>query len=459
MSENPIIQRLLDRYRYEDYVTIKEMCAISQPVDVAEALSHFEPSDALKVLKMLPLDVQVDIFPYLDPEMQEQLALLMPLSELSRLFSELPSDDRADLFKSLPEGRQEELYRSLASAEREDLRRLESYPEGSCGAAMTSDYMSLPPDITASRAINLIRAQAPDKETIYYCYVVSPTRKLIGIVSLRDLILAHPERLVGDIMKTEVLHCNVYDDQEKAANIIRKYDLIALPITNGNNSLVGIITHDDALDIFDQEHTEDLEKFMAIAGSHEAGAYMRTPIWQHFRNRVGWILGLAFLGTVSGYIVQSFEGLLLQFAVLASFMPMLADTGGNTGSQSATLVIRAMALGEVSPKDLLRVLWRELLVAIPLAVLLGMFAIGRVFVFYSGDGLPPSVTPSLVGFTIALALGLQVVTSTLVGALLPMAAARLRLDPAVVASPALTTVVDISGLIIFFTTAKVLLTV
>jgi magnesium transporter len=457
MPERILANIMLDRFLAEDFVTLRETCAIAQPPDVADAFAYFEAPEVLSMLMALDEDARIEIYPHMTEELQAQVAELMPPAELARLFSELYSDDRADIYRDLSEEKQQEVMHLLAATEREDLRRLGSYPEGSCGSEMTSDYMSLPPNISTSQAIARIRAEAPDKETIYYCYVVDKSRRLVGMVTLRDLILAHPERLVGDIMNPDVMHVDVNEDQETATRLIRRYDLIAVPVTDPNKTLVGIITHDDALDIVEQEHTEDLEKFMAIAGEHEAGAYLRTSVLQHFRNRVGWILGLAALGLVSGYIVQSFEGLLVQFAVLATFMPMLADSGGNTGSQSATLVIRAMALGEVKPRHALTIISKEFLIAAPLGILLGLFAMGRVFAFYGADGPAGGASPLMVGATVAIALLCQVVTATLIGALLPLGAARLKLDPAVIASPALTTIVDISGLLIFFTTAKMML--
>jgi magnesium transporter len=369
----------------------------------------------------------------------------------------MPHDERADLFKRLPEEKREAVLPALAQAEREDIRRLTAYSEGTAGAAMTSDYATLSQQLTVSQAIERLREVAPDKETIYYAYVVDEKRKLLGFVSLKDLIVARRESRVGDIMHRDVIFARVQDDQEDAARKIQKYDLLALPVLNGGDALMGIITHDDAIDIIIQEQTEDMEKFMAIAGSHEDAVYMKTSAWVHFKNRSPWVVALAILGLVSGFIVQSFEGLLLQFAVLAAFMPMLADTGGNTGSQSATLVVRALALKEVAPRDILRILAKEFQVAVLLALLLGIIAYGRVILFGGGSTVPENFSLSTIGLAIALALGLQVVTSTLIGALLPLAASRAKFDPAVVASPALTTIVDITGLLIYFMTAKMLL--
>jgi len=233
--------------------------------------------------------------------------------------------------------------------------------------------------------------------------------------------------------------------------------LIALPVVNHDNVLLGIITHDDALDIIVQEHTEDLEKFMAITGRHETGAYLRTPYWIHFKNRVYWIVGLAGLGLVSGMVIHTFEKTLTRMLILALYMPMVADTGGNTGSQSATVIVRALALGEVSHRDVLKILWKELRISILLGLILGILSWAKVMYLSRGTEIPPGFSLGQIGAVIGLALGLQVATATLIGALLPLGAAKMKLDPAVVASPALTTVVDITGLILYFSIAKLVL--
>ncbi|WP_143340868.1 magnesium transporter [Dethiosulfovibrio salsuginis] len=425
------------------------------PAQVAEVLSEVSPMEAWSVLRYATRDLRAEIFSHLDLNFQIEIVISLGRDEVARLFSDLPPDDRTDLYKRLPEEVQDSILPAMAQGEREDIRRLSSYKEGTAGSVMTSDYATLTVDLTAAQAIEKLREIAPDRETIYYSYVVDESRRLLGYVSLRDLILAHRDSKVENLMHRNFVFARVNDDQEDAASKIQKYDLIALPVINGGDALVGIITHDDALDVISQEQTEDMEKLMAIGGSHEMVAYMKISPWQHFKNRVGWLIGLAILGLVSGAIVQGYETLLLQFAVLATFMPMLADTGGNTGSQSATLVVRALATKEISSEDLLRVLWREFLVALPLGAVLAVLAFARVYLF--APEMPEGSSLIVLGLAVGLALGAQVVTSTLFGALLPMGAAKLKLDPALVASPALTTVVDITGLLIYFTIAKSLL--
>ncbi|MCD6293671.1 MAG: magnesium transporter [Deltaproteobacteria bacterium] len=456
--ENPFLApELRECIKKNDDKAIQAFCASLHPASVAGFLGALSVQEIWHVLTLLEPRMRAEIFGTLDQDIQVELAESLKRRELARIVTHMSADERVDLLKRLPEDKQETLMPVLAQAEREDIRRLFSYAEGTAGAVMTSDYAILSPDQSVQEALAKLRREAPDKETIYYSYVLDPDRRLIGFLSLKDLILSRPEKRIEDLMHRDLIYALVSDDQEDAARKIAKYDLIALPVVNGNNVLVGIITHDDAIDIINQENTEDMEKFMAIAGSHETGAYMRTSSWGHFKNRCIWLVVLSALGLVSGYIVQRFEGLLLQFAILATFMPMLADTGGNTGSQSATLVVRALAVREISPGDILRVLWKEFKVGLPMALLLAGLAFGRVVVFAGNSSKPEGYSLASIGLAVGVALGLQVLTSTLIGALLPLAAVKLNLDPAVVASPALTTIVDITGLFIYFTTASFLL--
>ncbi len=271
------------------------------------------------------------------------------------------------------------------------------------------------------------------------------------------MILAKPTEAIEDEMHREVMSVGIGDDQEDVAHTIERYDLLAVPVVNGGGMLVGIVTHDDAFDIIRQEQTEDIEKFMSITGSHAAGEYLKTSALRHFSNRVYWLAGLAALGLVSGLIIHSFEQTLTSMIILALYMPMVADTGGNAGSQSATLVVRALALGEVRPRDAFRVLRKELGVALLIAIVLGLLSFGKVLFLSHSSVIPPDLSLIQIAVAIAVALGVQVITATMIGALLPLMAAAAKLDPAVVASPALTTVVDITGLLLYFGTAKLLL--
>ncbi len=438
----------------EKLANFREFCDSGHPASIAGIISDLEPRDAWKVLKQAPGERRAEIFSHLEESLQIAIADTLTKPELAELFYYIPADDRADLFAELPEMLQTTILSALAYAEREDIRRLCSYPEGSAGSVMTSEYASLRPEMTAAEAIDQLRVEAPNRETIYYSYVIDDTRHLLGLVSLRDLIMANPKMPVCEFMNREVIFAKVSDDQEGAARKIQKFDLIALPVVDDNGALVGIITHDDAFDVITQEQTEDIEKLMAIGGAHEVGAYLSTPTWTHFKNRAVWIACLAALGLVSGMVIHRFEDTLGQLLILALYMPMMADTGGNTGSQSATIVIRALALGEIGVRDVFKVVYKELRISLMMASMLGLLAWGRVMLLSQRVHNTGGFALSQIGLAIALALGIQVVTSTLFGALLPLAAARLKLDPAVVASPALTTVVDITGLLIYFTTVR-----
>lgn len=455
---NPILApELLELIDSGDSVKLREVVEAVHPAETADFVAALNDADIWRFLAAVSQQQAAEVFSHLDLDRQVELAGGANRQAMARMLEELPHDDRADLVRRLDPKVAEQILPLVAKAEREDIRKLAGYAEGTAGALMSSDYATLRPDMTVAQALEQVRFQAPNKETIYYIYVVDHDHRLIGLVSLKDLILARPAQEIRDIMHEDVISTDVNDDQEPVAHKIEKYDLLAIPVVNGDGKLVGIITHDDVMDVIRQEQQEDVEKLMAIGGRHQAGEYLRTPAWTHFRNRVTWVVVLAVLGLISGLIVQSFEGLLLQFAILAAFMPMLADTGGNTGSQSATLVVRALAMEEVRPNDMLRVILKELRVSILLAVVLAAVAFGRVMAFGGGSTMPEGASLAWVGVAISVALGFQVISATLIGAILPLAAARMKLDPAVVASPALTTIVDITGLLLFFGTAKLLL--
>lgn len=456
--ENPLlVPEIREMIAKGDVETLKEFCAVAHPVDVAEFLDPLSSEEIWSVLRCVDLPLRSEIFSHLQEDAQEELIGTLKRYDIVRLLTEMTPDDRVDLFKRMPEKDQDALLPAMAQAEREDIRRLSAYKEGTAGAIMTSEYATLTPNMTASQAIERLREVAPDKETIYYAYVLDENRRLLGIISLKDLIVARRDVWVKDVMNEDPVFARVDEDQEHAARKMQKYDLIAMPVINDADAMVGIITHDDAIDVITQEQTEDMEKIMAIGGKHEPGVYMRSSSWVHFKNRAGWLVLLAVFGLVSGFIVQSFEGILLQFAILAAFMPMLADTGGNTGSQSATLVIRALALKEIKIGDVFRILFKEAKVSLMLGLLLGIFAYARVVFFGGGSTIPDGYSLNAIGLAIGIALGLQVVTATLIGVLLPLGAAKFKCDPALVASPALTTVVDITGLMIYFSTVKLVL--
>lgn len=443
----------------KQFDAIKDFCEDNPAPLCAEILGRLEPHEIWEALRHLNIHTRVAIFGYLDSDRQVALVKIIPRKEMAEILTEMPADDRVDLLKDMTKEMREAILPALAQAEREDIRRLFAHKEGTAGSVMTSEYATVKAEQTAAEALASLRLEAPNKETIYEAFVVDDNRHLLGKISLKDLILANPNELVRNIMETEVITCKTTDDQEDAARKIQQFDLIALPVLDDNNTLVGIITHDDAIDVISQEHTEDIEKLMAIAGDHEVGTYMKKDAITHFKNRAGWVLGLAVLGLISGSIIHQFEDFLSKFMILALYMPMLTDTGGNVGSQSATVIIRALALKEITYKDFYKIIIKEFQIALLLSILLGIFSYGKVAYLSQNTEIPHGYTLSYIGFVIALALSIQVISATLIGATLPLIATRFGLDPAVIASPALTTVVDITGLLIYFYVAKILLNI
>ena len=444
-NETPEILQLL---RGSGADAVRAYADEAHPADIAEQLSEADPADVQDLLRALGAESGAAVFSHLPEPDQVATLRLLGRDECAALFSEMPPDDRALLYRHLPDELQERVMPALARAEREDIRRLASYPEGSAGSIMTSDYATLSPDITAGEAVERLRQAAPDKETIYYAYVVNRARRLIGFVSLRDLIVARRDTRVRDLLHEDPVMVRADEDREEAARKISKYDLIALPVVNRDGSIVGIITHDDVIDVISQEHTEDIEKLSAIAGSHDGADYLTTSPWRHYLRRVGWVVVLGILGIGAGAIVQHFTPLLTRHVALAAYMTMLAAAGGNTGNQSAAMVVCGLATHEITPRDLPRILRKEFLVSLMLGGALALI-VGLFSALWRHD--------EAVAVVVACAVAAQVVTAVLVGVLLPMGAVRLKLDPAVVASPALATVVDLTGLLLYFGIASALL--
>lgn len=427
------------------------------PRTVADCISDLEPAERWRVLAALPLELRAAVVSEFEPDVQDELVNLTDRKDIAAVLEHMPPDDRADLVGRLSKQAREELLPLLNKAAREDLRRLLSQEEGTAGAIMSTDFAVLRPEMSASVAIAELRAQAPRKETIYYAYVTDETGRLVGFVSLKDLILASPEHKVGDIMHEDVIRVAAGDSEEAAAKLVEEYDLLALPVVDAEGKIVGIVTHDDLSDAMRREVTEDFARIGAVAPPREDETYLTTPARRHFRRRVFWVVGLAAAGLISGMVIHGFEDALLALVILAFYMPMVADTGGNVGSQAATVVVRAIAVGEVTIRDWWRVVLKEASVGVMLCTLLGALAFAKVLFLSGGTELPAGFTLYQIAWVISLALAIQTVTSTIVGAGLPVLAKALRLDPAVVSTPALTTVVDITGLLIYFTTAKTLL--
>ncbi len=421
------------------------------PARVAEILDDLGPGDADGALGVLPARERAAVMSYLPAEDQSRIVEEMTPPDAAELLHLMAHDDRADLVRRLDAAKVEPILRKLAHAEREDIRRLASYDPGTAGAVMTTDYATLTPDLTAREAIDRLRREAPDRETIDYSYVVDPGHKLLGQVSLKTLILARPDARIERIMQREPITARVDEHQENVVRKISQYDLVALPVVDAGDMLVGIVTHDDALDIQRREQTEDLLAFGGVTADPEAD---ESPYWQGrissvVRRRINWLLMLFVAESFTGNVLRHFQWVEHQRPDLGLFVPLLIGTGGNAGSQTVGTIIRALALGEVRPRDALRVLAREWLTGLFLGLLLG--ALGFVYALLIRR--QSVIFSAVIGLTI-LCICLWANT---VGALVPLLARRLGIDPAVVSAPLITTLVDATGLMIYYGIAILLL--
>lgn len=441
---------------------VKNFDRVDQIIDLVPMLKKMPVVEVAEILDLVDESYLLSILDYFTPTQQglivsefsivKQIELFKTTSRkrFAEIFEFMPSDSRADLFQHFTQQEQAELLPYLSKKTREDVIHLSAYPPETAGGIMSTDFATVQSDMTCAEAIEKIRSDAPSKKTIYYCYVVDSEMKLIGFITLKDLIMAAPHTLVQEAMHTEFVYGRVTDDREEIATKIEKYDLVALPVINHKDQLVGIVTHEEAIDIIRAEHTEDMQKFMGIVEANKEFDYLGTSSWNHFKRRAVWVISLAALGIISGMIIHSYESAIEKLLILALYMPMVADTGGNAGSQAATVIVRALALGQLNFKNWLQVIWKETKVSSLLAICLGILAFGKVLFLSWETDIPTEFSLPVVALVIALALSLQVVTATVIGASLPMIVRRFGGDPAVAASPAITTVVDITGLLIYF---------
>jgi magnesium transporter len=417
----------------------------AHPADIAAELAGLEPETVSTLLRAWPSAIRAEIFGYLEPGMQHQVALHSSRAELAELFLHMSPDERADLFKQLDEAQRESFLPALAHAEREDIRTLARYPEDTAGAAMTSDYATIAPGLTATEAIAHLRQVAPDTETIYQAYVIDENRKLVGVVSLKDLIISPPDARVGDLMNRNPIFVAATAPRTEAARLISKYDLIALPVVDAEGRLVGIVTYDDAMDISEAEATADFGKVGAVEalpmGLKEA------PVSLLYRKRVFWLVVLVFGNLGSGAAIAYFEDTIAAHLALVFFLPLLTASSGNAGAQSATLMIRALATGDVMLRDWATMLLRELGVAAMLGATMAL-AVWGIGLWRGGVE---------VAMLVALTMMVVVIAGSLIGIALPFLLDRFKLDPAASSAPLITSIADAIGVMVYFGLATVLL--
>ena len=445
------IEALIESKKYS---TLKDIFVTMQPMDIALTLSELEESKLPLMFRLLPKELAAETFIEMDPEEQELLIRGFSDAELKEVVDELYVDDAVDLIEEMPANVVKRILRSADPEMRRTINELLNYPEDSAGSIMTTEYVSLRPEMTAEEAIKRIRRGAVDKETIYTCYVTDKNRKLIGYVTLKSLILAEDDTYITDIMGTDTISVTTTDDQEEVANTFQKYDLSALPVVDKESRLVGIVTVDDAIDVMEEEATEDIEKMAAITPTDKP--YLKLTPFEIWKSRIPWLMLLMVSATFTGIIISSFESALAKWVALTAFIPMLMDTGGNTGSQASVTVIRALSVGDLEFSDFFRVIWKELRVAVLCAISLAVVnfvKIQLVDVLLMGNAAI-SVTVNLV---VCITLAFTIICAKLVGCSLPLLAKKLGFDPAVMASPFITTIVDALSLLIYFQVASVLL--
>ena len=443
MHENYDAELLLTLVKTKQFRALRTQLDEMNEVDIAEFLDELEPDQQVLVFRLLPKDVAADVFTYLeDSEDQEKIINALSDKELREVLDELYLDDTVDIIEDMPANMVSRILRNTDASTRSQINQLLKYPEDSAGSIMTTEFIYLHPDATVEESFARIRKVGLDKETVYTCYVTR-NRVLEGVVTVKTLLLSDYETRIGDIMETNVISVGTHEDKEDVAQMFSKYDLTALPVVDGENRLVGIVTVDDAMDVMEEEATEDIEKMAAILPTDKP--YFQIGVVETWKHRIPWLLLLMISATFTGTILGFFEEALAANAALTLFIPMLMDTGGNSGGQASVTVIRAMSLGDVEFSDCFRVLWKELRVALLCSVTLGAVVFLKVILLDR-----KSIAVALV---VALTIMVTIVVAKLVGCTLPMLAKKIGFDPAVMASPFITTIVDALSLLIYFTIA------
>ncbi len=445
MEETTILEETLHEtvetlLKEKQYVKIRGMLLDMNYVDIEGLLDEIPDSEMLRLFRMLPKETAAEVFAEMDSDMQQYIIESITDMEVGRIMDELFMDDTVDFLEEMPANVVKRVLKNTDIESRKIINQLLQYPDDSAGSIMTTEFVDLKKEMTVQEALERIRRTGVDKETINTCYVLSPQRKLEGVVSIRTLILAAPDKQVQELMDTNVKIIHTLDDQETTAFQFRKYDLLSMPVVDTEDRLVGIITIDDIVDVIEQENTEDFHKMAAMTPSEEP--YLKTGVFTLAKNRITWLLVLMISAAFTGSIIQHFEGALSQVVALTSYIPMLMGTSGNAGNQSSTMIIRSLALNELEFSDLLKVLWKELRVGFVTALLLAIVNFARIMIFD-----PVSVTIAAV---VSLSLFCVVCLAKTVGGILPILAEKIHLDPVIMASPIITTILDTLSLIIYF---------
>ncbi len=436
------------------YPTIRDIMATMNPADIAAVFGEVEQERLPLLFRLLPKELAAESFAEMDPEAQEYLIHCFSDTELREVVDELYVDDAVELIEEMPANVVKRILAQATPAMRKDINRILQYPDNSAGSIMTTEYVTLRADMTVEEAITRIRRTGVDKETIYTCYVTKG-RVLVGLVTVKDLLLAaDDETPIGDLMETNIISVNTHTDQEEVAQTFSKYNFLALPVVDNENRMVGIVTFDDAMDVMEEEATEDMELMGGIIPSEKP--YLRSSAWELFKYRIPWLLLLMISSTFTGIIINGFENALAAQVALTAFIPMLMGTGGNSGSQSSVTVIRALSLGELDFADLPRVIWKEIRTSVICGIVLAVACFGKIMLLdrwlFGNDAINVGIAA-----VVCITMALTVLVAKLVGSILPMVAQKMGFDPAVMASPFITTIVDALSLLIYFAIASAML--
>ena len=443
-----MIEKIIELLSQNNYKELKALLRESNEADVAECLNELEKEDLAIVFRLLNKDEAADIFARMDDGSQEMLVELMSDSELASIISKLYVDDAADLIEELPANLVTKVLKNTSATKRKTINEILKYPEDSAGSIMTTEYVDLHKNDTVKNAFDRIRKIGLKKETVYTCYVIDSDRHLLGVTTVKDLLMEDYETKLVDVMEENVITVSTTEDKEEVSKMFDKYDFLALPVIDSENRLVGIVTIDDAFDVMSEESEEDFEKMAAMAPSEDV--YLKEPIFRQYKNRIVWLLILMLSSIVTGKIITNYESAFASVPLLVSFIPMIMDTGGNCGSQASTMIIRALATDEIETRDVFKAWWKEIRIALLVGVTLGIVNGARIALQYHDFSLALVIAITLM-FTACIAKSL--------GCLLPIGAKALKLDPAYMASPMITTIVDACSLAIYFNIALVLMNI
>ncbi|HHW00468.1 MAG TPA: magnesium transporter [Clostridiaceae bacterium] len=432
--------QLIEQKRYPE---LKQELQNIRPVDIAHILEELNERDTLLVFRLLSKGIAADVFSHLSSEKQAELSTLVDEKELSDILDELFFDDKIDYLEEMPANVVKKILKNTSEMERKLINQFLMYPDYSAGSLMTIEFVDLKKEMLAKDALARIRKIAPDKETIYTCYAIDEERHLEGTVTLKDIVLAGDDVKIENIMQKNPIYVKTHDDQEYVADIFKKYDLLAVPVVDNEKRLVGIITIDDVVDVIEQEATEDFYRMAAVQPSEES--YLDTDVFTLARKRIVWLLVLMISATFTGFIIDKYQVALESVVALASFIPMLMNNGGNAGSQASTLIIRGLVLGEIDFKNIFTVIWKEARVALIVGSILSLVNFMRVYLI-QGYSLQ-------ISLTVSITIVITIMVAEIIGGILPIIAQKLKLDPAMMASPLITTIVDATTLAIYFTLA------